>query len=103
MYAAGTRTWLLDAHPFNPTTGARIPVRQITLAQVQRNLQRITPFTFYGCVHNLYLDHDDAVQAGCRTAPTRWLRAAIATAARACSPRTSATAELLDADHVIEH
>jgi hypothetical protein len=51
----------------------------------------------------LYLDHDDAVQAGCRTAPTRWLRAAIATAARACSPRTSATAELLDADHVIEH
>ena len=36
-----------------------------------------------------------------RTAPTQWPRAVLAAAARACSLRTSATLELLDADHVV--
>ena len=63
MCAAGTRTWLLDAHPFNPTTGARIPVRQVTIAQVQRNLQKISPLAFYGCVRDIYLNDNDASKA----------------------------------------
>ena len=51
------------AHPFNQTPGGRIPVRQVTVAQVQRNLARISPVVFHGCVRDMYLKDEGATRA----------------------------------------